>query len=223
MGVMDRVNNFISDAGDTARDLGRQIDDWSKPLALSYFVSPLIAQDIAGAAFSGALSRGADPRAAFQQAALSPATLVGGGDTQQWADLASFNAAIAVGAAGGAFAAAPSAFSGTALGVIPFEGTVAGMGAVGSVGVGLAAGAGTYALTQSWANREGGGDLDAATASDQPTQAQMAANDPDTSAQFQRLRKAARMLGRAGTFRGGKTLGGPEGSLLGEQLSLTGT
>ena len=50
------------------------------------------------------------------------------------------------------------------------------------------------------------------------------ANDPDTSAQFQRFRKSARMLGRAGTMKykgSGSSLGLGE-QMLGDQMSLIG-
>jgi hypothetical protein len=51
----------------------------------------------------------------------------------------------------------------------------------------------------------------------------MYANDPSTEAQFKRLRKAASMLGRAGTIKnkGSATSLGGEGAL-GSELSLTG-
>lgn len=51
------------------------------------------------------------------------------------------------------------------------------------------------------------------------------ANDPDTSAQFKRLRNAAKMLGRAGTFKnkGTNTSLGLGDTVLGDQLSLIGS
>jgi hypothetical protein len=51
------------------------------------------------------------------------------------------------------------------------------------------------------------------------------ANDPATAAQFQRIRRAARMLGRAGTIKNKSTassLGGDGTQTLGTQLSVTG-
>jgi hypothetical protein len=227
MGKLDKYVNkakdIISDVGATARDLGSQVDDWGKPLALATFVSPLIAQDIAGSAFAGALSHGADVRTAFQSAATSIPELASGGSSQQWTDLAIFNAALATGAfAGGATSglmyASPASASvmGTAgaLGVVP-----------GSVALGLGAGAAAYAGSQyvsSITGRDEGGD---GNASSPPDVQQMTANDPDSGAQFQRLRKAARMLGRAGTikYKGSGTSLGLGDQMLGDQLSLIGS
>lgn len=57
-----------------------------------------------------------------------------------------------------------------------------------------------------------------------PDLADMYANDPNTSAQFSRLRKSARMLGRAGTFKnkGSASALGLGEQILGDQMSLIG-
>ena len=211
---IDDLTAAVSDIGGSARRLGSQIDDWMKPTALSYLASPLIAQDIAGAAFGGALSRGADIRTAFQKSAVSPASLIGGGSSQEWKDLAAFNAAIAAGAATGGLSSSLVYTSPAALSPI---GTVA-----GSVTGALAAGGAAYAGGQALANVNTTESYDTPSP---PDVQDMYKNDPQQAQQFQRLRKAARMLGRAGTIKykgSSQSLGMGEGAL-GDSLSLIGS
>jgi hypothetical protein len=170
--------------------------------ALSYFINPLVYQDVVGSALMG----GADTRGALA-AGANP----GGYARENPYDLAAFNAALIAGAAGGAMLS-PSLAGGTA--GLAFTGT-------GSIGAPLAAGAlaggaayagGAAISNANQANRS------APTA---PPDVNLA-NDPNQAQQFQRLRKAAMKLGRAGTikYKGSSTLGLGE-TLLGDQMQLT--
>ena len=142
-----------------------------------------------------------------------------GGEQQAW-DLAAFNAALAAGAVGGALTggvayASPSA---AAIGASPIAAVP------GSVGGATAIGAAAYAGFQSAANAMGGGSS-YGTGESPPTPDVVAANDPNQAAQFQRTRKAARALGRAGTFKfkGANSSLGLGDQMLGDQLALIGS
>ena len=212
-------NRVTESVRDTARQASGNVDALGNTIAqtpgLDYFINPLIAQDIAGAAFGGSLARGADVRTAFANASGASGDLVSGGSSGQWADLATFNAALVAGAAGGAAltlgtgAAIPgSALAGAGVGT-----------AAGALAMPMAAGA--DANYSGGRFGQGGNQSNAETP---PDLAAMFANDPDTSAQFQRLRKSARMLGRAGTIKykgSGSSLGLGE-QMLGDQMSLIG-
>lgn len=213
-----KFKRAVSRAEDNVKNVGSAINDAATPENLAaYFVSPLIAQDVAGAkAMSGADARTA--LAAPGQAAADPY-----GYTQDnWQNLAAFNAALLAGAAGGAIGgAAQLGLAGGATGGASF-----GLGATGAlIGAGLA-GTAAYAGLSDFAHKSGtnGQPQGAETP---PDIASMYANDPnggDLSAQFQRMRKSARMLGRAGTikYKGSGTSLGLGEQMLGDQMSLIG-
>lgn len=178
---------------------------------LDYLANPLVAQDIMGAAFAGSLARGADAKTALMNAGGASGDLASGGSSGQWSDLLAFNAALATGAAGGAALplGASAAIPGSAL---------AGVGAgaaAGALAMPLAAGADAR-----YSGLMGGNQSQAEAPPDVNE-----ANDPAMAAQFKRLRKAARSLGRAGTFKnkGAGTSLGLGDSVLGDQLSLIGS
>jgi hypothetical protein len=176
----------------------------------STFINPLISQNIMGSAFSGAAMRGQDPAMA---ALAAPGSLASGGSSGEWADLAAFNAALLGGAAGGVGVAG---FGTTASG-----GLLTSAQAAGIVGASAATGAvAAYPLAyQATADYPVAG-----SSSGSPPPDINEANDPATAAQFQRIRKAARMLGRAGTIKNksAQTLGGGAdgGQTLGTQLAV---
>jgi len=94
--------------------------------------------------------------------------------------------------------------------------SASGLGIAGAIGAGSLAMAAGYGVN-SIGGRSAGGE-------DSPPPDINEANDPATAAQFQRIRKAARMLGRAGTIKNksAQTLGGGSdgGQTLGTQLAV---
>lgn len=207
------TGSTVKAVGQAGEDVGRAARD-AAPAAAAYAANPLIAQDIMGAALGGALSRGADPRTALQ---APTAAVTGGYKTQDYMDLAAFNAALVAGAATGGATSALMYSSPAAVGIAAPLGTVA-----GSVGGALAAGAGTYALAQTGANAIGGNTFAPSGSGETPPSPDtMEANDPNTAQQFQRLRKAARALGRYGTIKRGTTgMLGDAGGLVGTEMAL---
>jgi hypothetical protein len=215
-------SDALDDFGDS---LKKQYKDFEKGVkenalaGLAYFISPIIAQDIAGAAFGGAYAGGADARTQLSAGVNAPTKMAAGEyKTEDWQDLAAFNAAIATGAGVTAAMAAPAAIT---IGGVQV-GSVAGASALTAGAAGAAAGAGAYGL-YAGSRDQTYADTGAPTA--QPGMNQMYKNDPQQQQQFQRLRRAARMLGRAGTIKykgSGSSLGLGEG-MLGDQLSLIGS
>ena len=205
-----KVKEAASRAGDAASSVLRMP-------GVDYLINPLVAQDIAGAAFAGSLSRGADGRTALSNAGGASADLASGVSGTQWADLAAFNAALIAGAAtGGAAGGAFVSPAGTLYGA-------SGGAALAGAGAGGAAYLGTNQIAQ---NQSGDytGSLSRRSSAEAPPDVNEA-NDPNSAAQFTRLRKAARSLGRAGTFKnkGTGTSLGLGDSVLGDQLSLIGS
>ena len=189
MGLGSGLRKGLNRAKSTISGIGSRSEDWARKsgvaTAAEVFANPLIAQDIMASSFGGKLSRGADTRTAFATSTDSgniAATAAGQGNSQTNWDLAAFNAALAAGAVGYP----------TALGM---TGNLAPLAATG-----LAAGttALAYGATQSLANAAGGSgqDLEAGIPPDVNY-----ANDPEAQMQFKRLRRAAALLGRAGTIR----------------------
>lgn len=165
---------------------------------LDYAINPLIAQDIMGAALAGSLSRGADARTALAASTSASGNLASGGSAAQWGDLATFNAALVSGAAGGAaLGGAMSSGGGLTAAQWAAQGSMApGLLAPGTAALaGAAVGAGVYAGTQALNVASTPGISPTAPPDVQEK------NDPSTAAQFLRMRKAARMLGRAGTIK----------------------
>jgi hypothetical protein len=205
-GVEDKVRQTAGGIGRTAQ---------KNPLltsAMAYFANPLAMQNVSGSAVMGATLRGQDPALA---ALAAPGSLVAGGSSGEWADLAAFNAALVAGAAGGAAAGyvnpLAAALGGTTATQAVATGALAG-GAAALGGYPLA-----YQATADYPVSDGG-------SSGAPPPDINEANDPATAAQFQRIRKAARMLGRAGTIKNksAQTLGGGAdgGQTLGTQLAV---
>lgn len=230
MGLGSKLRRTWNRATAAVRDVGKQAssnladleDSGGTAAALGMFANPLIAQDIMGSAFGGALARGADTRTAFTQAGQSNATILSGNNPEQWKDLAAFNAALLAGAATGGIAGGALGAGGLAPSVAALS-TPAWTGAA-AAGAGLAAGAAGYAGIQSARGVLDVGGNNQPGAETPPDIASMYANDPDISAQFSRMRKSARMLGRAGTIKykgSGSSLGLGE-QMLGDQMSLIG-
>lgn len=197
-GLFNKVSNAVSNAADNP--------------AFAAFANPLIYQDVAGAAFTGAAVRGQDPMAAGLAA---PGSLARGGSAGEWMDLAAFNAALLGGAAGGAAFGAGSIGSSALGGQFILAPTAAGIGAAGAA---AGATAGYTLAAQSDADYPTG-DTGSGTAPPDINES----NDPDLAAQFKRIRKGARMLGRAGTikYKGAANLG--SGQTLGDDLALQGS
>lgn len=232
MGLGSSLKKHWNKITNEVRDIGRQAssnladleDSGGTAAALGLFANPLIAQDIMGSAFAGALSRGADARTAFTQAGQSNATILSPNNPEQWKDLAAFNAALVAGAATGGAAGTLFGTSGAAF-AAPGALTMGSATAAGAaaVGAGALVGGGMYAGTQALRGVTGSNSGDQGELP--PDLASTYANDPNTAAQFQRLRKASRALGRAGTFKnkGAGTSLGLGDSVLGDQLSLIGS
>lgn len=215
--VTGEVKDIARQASENVGDLGRTV---SQTPGLDYLINPLIAQDIAGAAFGGSLMRGADARTALANASGASGDLIAGGSSGQWADLAAFNAALLGGAAAGAAPAGAAAGFGwtPAVSGSAWTGAAAGT-AAGALAMPLAAGTeAKYSGGLFGSQTNSGGSAEA------PPDVNYA-NDPNTAAQFQRLRKASRALGRAGTFKnkGANSALGLGDSVLGDQLSLIGS
>jgi hypothetical protein len=223
MGLGSFLKKTWNSATEVVRDAGRQAsnnlsdaeDSGLTGAGLQYFVNPLAYQNVLGSGAGAAYARGADARDALA-AGNANAGALASGDGQAWGDLAVFNAALIAGAAGGAGVGALMGAGGSMPAVAALSSSALAGGAAAGTGALVAGGLyGGYAASTGPAlNTDQSGSLP-------PDMAAMYANDPNTSAQFQRLRRAAAMLGRAGTIKyKGTSLGG-EGAL-GSELSLTG-
>ena len=177
--------------------------------------------DPAQYAFLGGVEAGGWERGTQSAETMSMTPLTGFLDSHTRADL--MRGLITTGAAAGGAAGGAYAFGGEASYLAPtgasmfsaFAPSVGGAAAGAAIGAGAAAGGAAGLSYMERQNRGMNGDGEAP-----PTLNE--ANDPDLSAQFQRMRKAARALGRAGTikYKGAGNLGGS--TSLGDPLALTG-
>lgn len=170
------------------------------------FANPLAAQDLFGAQFANS----GDFHGSVVGMTEDPSKY----SSKDWQDLGAFNAALVAGAVTGGLATAGTPFAASlGLGMAP--------GSAAFLGAGV--GAGTLALantgTAAYRAYKKEEDVDVSAPPDVN-----AANDPRLAEQFKRQRRAARMLGRAGTIKskGVSSSLGLGDSILGDSMSLMG-
>jgi hypothetical protein len=215
MGLGSSLRKAWKNTGDTLREATRNPRD-----ALALATAPLTASF----AYLGGLQQGGFKGGSQAMSGVTDGEWWSDPENQRMMALTAAEvAALAAtaGAASGATVGGLSAAQAASLGYGPAT-TASLTGTTLGLGTGLAAGgaAATSALALQSDSLSGGGN---GQSSLPPDMAAAYANDPNEVAQFKRLRKAASMLGRAGTFKnkGLATSLGGEGAL-GSELSLTG-